>query len=82
MGFQIMAQDSPGLCKAPEWKLQTESKPQSQVKLAERFAEACETLSEPACSPKLDRGTVQVNLRWIMVLGGNQAKLSFSCASV
>lgn len=83
MGFQIVAWDSRGSCKAPEWKPQTsESKPQIQAKFTERFVEAHKTLSEPVSSPKLDRGKFQMNLRWIMVSGGNQAKLSFSCVSV
>lgn len=83
MGFQIVAQDSWVSCKTPEWKLQTsQSKPQIQAKFAERFAEAHETLNEPASSPKLGRGEFQMNLRWIIALDGKEVKLSFSCASL
>lgn len=83
MGFQTVAQDRRESHKAPEWKLQTsESKSHTQAKFTERFVEAHKTLSEPVLSPKLDRGKFQMNLRRIMVSGGNQRKLSFSCVAV
>ena len=64
MGFQIVAEIAEDHVKLLNENSQLlNRKPQIQAKFTERFAGVHKTLSEPASSPKLERGKFQMDLR-------------------